>query len=354
MVPLIGESRAMTTFGLEILNLMRDGRYANPRVGIRKFFHEIGLLHSDETLAREITPDTIGFQIAPRINAAGRLDHANVAFELLMTDSGVRAVDLAHQLEGNNQARRDLTKSILEEAIAQFEAGDPESSIIFVLGENWPSGLNGLVASRLAERFGKPAFVATRQDDLIVGSGRSKPYYDMVAAMRACDRYFVKFGGHPMACGFSCQPDMFTDMREAMLKTFEKMTAGADTTPTIDIDITLALDRVDLKLCEELRRLEPYGQANKKPVFASLGVTIKKVQTIGSGGNHLKLLVYGETPKIRKLIGWRMAEGTDGINWSKELETGDRIDVAYNLEINEWNGRSEPQFTIVDVRRSSR
>jgi single-stranded-DNA-specific exonuclease len=351
MVPLLGESRAMTRFGLEILNLTKDGKFANPREGLKKFFEGIGILYSDGTLSKEIRPDTIGFQIAPRINAAGRLDHANVAYELLMTDSPTRAVDLAHQLEKNNNDRKDKTSEIIEYAVKQFETKDPVTPIIFILGNDWPSGLNGLVASRMVERYSRPAYVATIQDGIVVGSGRSKSYFNMIEAMQKNSDLFIKFGGHPMACGFSCAPDKFEEMSTAITKVFHDMTIGVDTTPTLDIDVEARLEDIDLDLCYELEKLEPYGQMNPKPLFVTNDVSVKEVQTIGKDHTHLKLTVYGETPKLYKMIGWKMA-GTDStINWSEELETGSVIDVVYRVDINEWNGRYEPQLTIVDIKK---
>ncbi len=344
MVPLLGESRVLTKYGLIILNKSK-------RIGMKKLLLETKLMNEDGSLAREITPDTIGFEIAPRINAAGRMDHANVAYELFITDSPTRAVDLAFQLNKNNQDRKLFTTELLEKAIEQYKESDTDLPIIFIIGDGWPTGLNGLIASRMVEKFSKPTLVMSEIDGEYTGSARSLPYFNMIEAMQVIGKYFLKFGGHPMACGYSFKPDKLDKIRDKLILEFEGQTKGKDTRPILHIDAETTLESITLDLCYELMKLEPYGQGNPRPVFMTKGVHIKEVQRMGKVNSiHLKLIVYGDTPKLIKMIGWRMAEGAN--NWADKLETGDIIDIVYEVGINHWNNHTEVQLTIVDIRKS--
>lgn len=346
MVPLLGESRTLTKYGLIVLNKTR-------RVGLQKLLLEARLLNDDGTVRKELSADTIGFQIAPRINAAGRMDHANVAYKLLMATDPTEAVDLAFALNQNNTDRQQVTEAITREAIAQIEATQADSPVLFAIGDDWPLGLVGLIASRLKEKYQKPA-IAMSRGAAIAGSCRSVPGFNMIAAMQEVPDLFLKFGGHPMACGFTLRdPGMYAEFQTAIIAKFTAAMTGQDLTPMVKIDAEITLEDIHWELYDILEKFKPFGQANEKPRYLARGVTVVGLEPVGADGKHLRVMVKHKTPKIRKTIGWNLCSGhSSGVNWCKELKTGDLIDIVFEIDVNEWNGNRELQLTIVDLRKS--
>lgn len=346
MVPLLGESRTLTKYGLIVLNKTR-------RIGLQKLLLEARLLNDDGTNRKEINADTIGFQIAPRINAAGRMNHANAAYNLLVTDSPTDAVDLAFALDQSNQDRQKMTEEIVKEAAKQIEIDQKNNPVLFAIGE-WPIGIVGLIASKLKERYQKPTIIMSK-GAAITGSGRSVPGFNMIGAMQEVPELFLKFGGHPMACGFTLKtPELLDEMKQTLIKKFNEKTAGEDMTPTLKIDAEIKLEDVNWDLFEHLEKFKPFGQANEKPRYAAYGLTIIGTEPVGKDGRHLRIIVNHTTPRARKLIGWNLCQETDThSDWSKELKKGEKIDMVFEIDINEWNGNRELQMTIVDLRKSS-
>ncbi len=345
MVPLLGESRTLTKYGLIVLNKTR-------RMGLQKLLLEARLMEQDGTLKREIDADTIGFRIAPRINAAGRMGHANVAYQLLVAESGTDAIDLAFALNTNNNDRQKKTEEFVSEAIAQINI-DPEAPIVFVKSTSWSTGIVGLIASRLKEKYGKPVIAMTNNQNEIVGSGRSIEGFNMIANLQAMPECFLKFGGHPMACGFTLKsPESFDEFKNKLTQNFLQQTKELDMTPTLTIDAELTLEDVNWELYDILDKFKPFGQANPKPRYKASGVTVVNLETIGKDGKHLRLNVKHQTPRVRKTIGWNLCgNGNGGTNWSKELTTGDTIDIVFEVDVNEWNGNRELQLLIIDLKK---
>lgn len=343
MVPLLGESRTLTKYGLIVLNKTR-------RIGLQKLLLEARLLNEDGTSRREISADTIGFQIAPRINAAGRMNHANVAYNLLMTTDPVEATNLAFELNKNNQDRQKTTEDIVAQAVRQIETEGLDQPILFALDKDWPLGIVGLIASRIKDRFQKPAIIMTENGG-ISGSGRSIPAFDMIGAMQEMSEYFLKFGGHPMACGFTLKDASLLDkMKQTLRQKFLEKTTGLDLTPTLTIDAEITLEEVNWELYDILEKFKPFGQANEKPTYVAYGLTVVGVEPVGADGKHLRIMVKHKTPKIKKTIGWNLTNGK--AKWGKELKAGDSIDMVFEININEWNGNRELQLTIVDLKKS--
>lgn len=344
MVPLLGESRTLTKYGLIVLNKTR-------RIGLQKLLLEARLLNDDGTNRKEINADTIGFQIAPRINAAGRMNHANAAYNLLVTDSPIDAIDLAFALDQSNQDRQKMTEEIVREAAKQIEIDQKNNPVLFAIGE-WPIGIVGLIASKLKERYQKPTIIMSK-GAAITGSGRSVPGFNMIGAMQEVPELFLKFGGHPMACGFTLKtPELLDELKNTLIKKFNEKTSGADMTPTLLIDAEIKLEDVNWDLFEHLEKFKPFGQANEKPRYAAYGLTIIGTEPVGKDGRHLRIIVNHTTPRARKLIGWNLCQETDThSDWSKELKKGEKIDMVFEIDVNEWNGNRELQMTIVDLRK---
>lgn len=351
MVPLLGESRTLTKYGLIVLNKTR-------RIGLQKLLLEARLMESDGTLKRELDADTIGFRIAPRINAAGRMGHANVAYKLLVAEAGTDAIDLAFELNNNNSDRQKKTEEYVAEAINQIKVNGSEAPVLFVLSDNWATGIVGLIASRLKEKFGRPVIAMTYNQGEIVGSGRSVEGFNLIATLQAMPEYFLKFGGHPMACGFTLMSsEILPEFKAALTARFMEVASTIDVTPTLAIDAELALEEVDWTLYDLLEKFKPFGQCNPKPRYVARGLTVVNVEPVGKEGKHLRINVKHQTPRIRKTIGWNLCGNNGGpdksreADWSKQLQPGDKIDMVYEVDVNEWNGNRELQLLIVDLKK---
>ncbi|HAT03837.1 MAG TPA: single-stranded-DNA-specific exonuclease RecJ [Candidatus Magasanikbacteria bacterium] len=343
MVPLIGESRTLTLYGLIVLNKTR-------RMGLQKLLLEARLMQEDGTKKRDFDTYTIGFQIAPRINAAGRMDHANVAYNLMMTQDASTAAELAYQLDKNNQDRQKTTDALVKEALKQIELETIRQPVLFVLGQGWSTGLVGLIAGKLKEKYYKPAIVMAENNGEITGSGRSIEGFNLVESLQSMPDCFTKFGGHPMACGFTLVQGKLEEFKQNLISKFEQKTTNMNLTPTLHIDAQIQLEDANWGLYDILQKFEPFGQANEKPKYLAKNVEIHKLEPVGKDNKHLRIIIRnGE--KTRKTIGWGLCND-NGTNWCKELKPGDIIDLVFEMDINEWNGNRELQLTIVDLKKS--
>ena len=346
MVPLIGETRTLTKFGLLVLNKTR-------RIGLKKLFIETGIAETDGTLKHAITEETIGFRLAPQINAAGRLDHANTAYKLMVAKSGAEGIDLAYALNEQNKERRALTLEYVDEARKQIIGKQDANPILFVYSDRWTTGIIGLIASRLKDEFHKPTIAMAPKQGEVTGSGRSIKGFSLIGAMQEIPEHFSKFGGHPMACGFSlANPEGMLDLRDALCERYTKNTKDVDMTPLLEIDAEIRLEDITWELYDSLELLTPFGQGNPKPQYMAKDVKIQKVEAMGKDARHLKLHLTHHTPVIRKAIGWSMCDSNAAQNWCNLLQNGDVIDIVFEIDINEWNGRRELRITLTDIRKS--
>lgn len=344
MVPLIGESRTLTKYGLIVLNKTK-------RVGLQKLMMEIRLMEADGSLKHEIDADTIGFRIAPRINAAGRMQHANVAYNLLVESRPTDAVDLAYRLDQNNTERQGMMDELIEKALEQADK-QGDSPILYIVGRGWPTGLVGLVASRLKEKYCKPTIVMSQSDEQIIGSGRSVEGFNFVLGMQSIPEQFLKFGGHPMAGGFTLSPETTIEtFRAALTAEYRKQTDGKSLVPKINIDAKLDLEQVTWELHDILDKFKPFGMGNPRPKYLAERVKVLSSEPIGKEGKHLRMTVQHTTNRVRKVVGWNLCSGAE-TNWSRVLKSGDFIDMIFEVSINEWNGNRELQLTIVDLKKS--
>lgn len=346
MVPLRGESRTLTKYGLIVLNKTR-------RLGLQKLLLTARLLNEDGSSKYSLDTDKIAFQIAPRLNAAGRVNHANVSYELLVTENPEEAAELAFELEKNNQERQKTTEDLFKKAVAQIEKG-AASSVIFVVGEDWPIGLIGLIAGKLKEKYQQPAIVMTTVNNEITGSGRSIEGFNLIESIREMSELFSKFGGHPMAFGFTLKTkDDFKKFCDKLTEKFIAKTAGMDLSATMTIDSELSLEMVNWELYDLLEKFSPFGQGNEKPKYLAKNLNVAGLEPVGNNGKHLRIMVREKNGKIRKTIGWRLCgDGGRDTNWCRELKIGDKIDLVYEIEVNQWNGNRELQLTITDIKKS--
>ncbi|MBU0597065.1 single-stranded-DNA-specific exonuclease RecJ [Patescibacteria group bacterium] len=348
MVPLLGESRTLTKYGLVVLNKTK-------RIGLQKLLLEARLVEENGDKKHELDTETIGFKIAPRINAAGRMNHANVAYNLMMTDDPIEAADLAFELNKNNQDRQKITENLVKQALEQIEKNQKDSPVLFVLGNGWSTGIIGLIAGKIKEKFYKPTLIMTENDGEITGSGRSIEGFSIVDALQSMPEHFSKFGGHPMACGFTLKSKSDIEpFKEKMVQKFNEVFSGEKPKSTILIDTQINLEDVNWELHDILEKFQPFGQSNEKPRYLAKGLSITSIKPMGKNGNHITLMVKHNTENIRKTIGWNLCAETDGhTNWCKTLKQGDKVDLVFEVDINEWNGNRELQLTIKDINLSS-
>ncbi len=337
VVPLIGENRVLETYGLQVLNKTR-------RPGL------LALIDAASLTPGSIDTESIGFAIGPRINAAGRMDHASLALRLLLAESQEEAQTLAKELERCNRERQDATKVMMAQAEKQLmerytmkELDQPEKSALFLWDEAWSPALVGLVAGRFLERFARPTVVVGSHEGTWIGSGRSVSSYDITAAMRlAGEGRLTRIGGHVQACGFALvDPEHLPKIAEDLHVHAADAFQSGRPTPTLLIDADLSLAQVDEAFIDEVKRLEPFGEGNPKPLFRSENLLVTKVDTIGSTQAHLRMVV-ADRGMMRKVIGFKLGNRID------ELHVGSRVDLVYHVSMNEWNGRKEVQLVMKD------
>lgn len=348
MVPLLGETRTLVRFGLTVLNKTR-----NP--GLRALMTIANLADERGKPKKNLTTETISFQLAPRINAAGRMDHANVAFALLIAQDDTEAAQLAAQLQQNNIDRQKLTEKLTLQARYQvIETKQENNPVIFVVGEGWPTGILGLIAGRVREEFNRPAIVMGKSEKEIVGSGRSHPSFNMIEAIKTMPEMFSKFGGHPQACGFSLKSfDVLGSFKTNLSQAAATSLEHTDLAPQLSIDVEVNLDEVNWKLYDLLQKFEPFGVANPEPLYAARGLTVVGVDPVGNDGKHLRLMVKHHSALIKKTIcfGFGNTE-KHPFDWKKNLHPGDKIDLAFTVGVNEWNGNRELQLEVKDIKKT--
>ncbi len=335
IMKLTGENRVLEKYGLLVLNKTR-------RQGLKKLIEIAGLN------GKELETWNIGWQIGPRLNAAGRINHATDAFELLTAEDETRAKELAEKLNSENQERQRISESVYWQAVEKIGKVENQK-ILFAVGEKWPPGIVGLAAGKLCSEHYRPTFVISRDGDQFVGSGRSTKELNITKALQAASEHLDRFGGHPQACGFSVKgEERLAKAIELMTEFAEKELAEQDLAPSLKIDVEISAADIDWQLVDDLEKFRPYGQGNEKPVFLSQKMQVIAAEQIGSAGQHLRLTANPQKgEKMVKLIGFRLGSRAE------KLMFGDLIDVVYEIGVNEWNGNREIQLRIVDLRMSN-
>jgi single-stranded-DNA-specific exonuclease len=331
---LTGETRTLVQKGIRALR-------STQRLGLKIMAELAGA--ALETL----TEETIGFTFAPRLNALGRLSDANPAVELLTTNNAARARVIAAQIEGLNAQRRLLTSQVTEAAEALLRA-DPSllsEPALLLAHPNWPGGVIGIVANRLAERYHKPTLLLTETEDGILrGSARSIEGLHITAAIAANKELLLGFGGHPMAAGLSLTKENLPAFRKGLNKAIEKQLGEiVREEPTLQIDAWLTLDEVNLTLAEGLELLAPFGAGNPELTLATRRVTLKSAQEIGKTREHLRLTVEDESGRTQSLLWWNGA--------GEELpETTSRVDIAYSVRASTYRGQRQVTLQFKEFR----
>ena len=332
IVPITGENRILTYYGLEVIN-------SNPRNGIKAIIHQIN--------KKKLTITDVVFIIAPRINAAGRIKHGNYAVELLTEMDFEVALDFAASIEKFNLERKELDKKITYEALQQIEsANEKEKFSTVVYSENWHKGVIGIVASRLIESFYRPTLVFTKSGNKLAASARSVKGFDVYEALNECSEYLEQFGGHKYAAGLTLDPKNYSAFKN---KFEEVVKASIDKNlliPEITIDLELELSEITPKFFRILQQMGPFGPQNMKPVFKTTSIRDNGYgKRVGSDKSHLKLsIIDGADQKTYNAIGFGLGNKIKSIK-------GD-FDIAYSLDENEWKGNTSIQLILKDLKNT--
>ncbi len=332
IMPLHGENRVIAQFGLAQLTCTR-------KAGLQALIHSAGLG------GRPLSSRDIGFGIGPRLNAIGRVDDAKIALDLLLTRDSIEAQSLASRLEQANTDRRQEQDRIFLEALEQVgRQGLADRACLLVDGTGWHSGVIGIVASKLVDRFNRPTIVIARDDETGLGKGsaRSIPAFDLFAAISACGEHLLEFGGHSHAAGLSMKLENLIGFSDAMNGIAGSKLTEEDLMPTIECDMEVDPADVTLELLHELESFEPWGSGNEEAVFVSRGLTILEAKRIGKEQQHLKLLVKSTGIEATEALIWREGERAD------QFAPGSVVDLCYKPEINRFNGRETVQFNVID------
>ena len=334
MMNLTGENRAIVKIGLRDLPRAKN--------------HGLRALMEVADCNAEMTSFDIGFRLAPRINAAGRMDEALTVVRLFEAATFEKAREYAATLDSRNRERQKVQKEISELALLEYveNAGAADQNYVAVIaGENWHRGVIGLASSRITEKLYRPSLVISLENDIGHGSARSIAGYHLLDGLDSCADLFEKFGGHAAACGFTIKRENIKTLREKLNRHAQENLSDEDLTPQLKIDAPVSSDTLNLELVEELKKLEPYGIGNPKPVFVTKHLFLTDAPFVMKE-KHLKLKLADQNGKRFEAVWW------DGVDKSQgqTLKPQTGIELAYTAEANSWNGNTRLQLVVQDLK----
>lgn len=352
LVPLVGENRLLVTKGLEILN-------NNRRLGLNALNKIIG--RQDKALEAW----NIAWQLGPRLNAASRIGHANSAFSLLTTNNEKEAKDLAEELNRRNIARQEITEQIMSQVEAEIDSNNLKNIIIGLAQEDqfWNEGVIGLVAGKICEKYYRPTLIISRiveeaefdqnNDSFkalkttFKGSGRSVEGFNLIEAIEKAANYLDKYGGHPMACGFSLNDEKnYNKFVEIISQEADKIKADI-LIPKLKLEAQISLADINIKLAEEINKLAPFGQNNSEPKLTSKALILEDIVYVGSNNQHVKLKFAQRNNNQLNSI---EAIFFNGYKVTETMVVGQEYDLAFYVDINEFNGKRSVQLKIIDIK----
>lgn len=326
VVPLTGQNRIYVHHGLKQLS-------GSSKAGIEALKQVAGINGT-------VNCGQVGFRLAPRLNAAGRMESAVPGVDLLLSNDPVKSRQIAEELDAANSERQNIERSIFEDAIKQIDNSSvyPDCFTLVLASENWHQGVVGIVASRLVERYNRPTIlIAINLDGSAKGSGRSIHGFHLLDALRPCEKLLDRFGGHRYAAGVGLKADNIDAFKEAFEAEAAARINHEDLIPRLEVDAEVLPEDIDIELVGELKKLEPFGSGNPEPVLMMRGMSVVERRIVGDSHLRLRLSRNGRSFNA---IAFRMAErNTDGL-----------LDIAFYPEMNEWNGNSTLQLKIKDMR----
>jgi len=331
IMPLLGENRRLVLAGLNIMN-------AFPRPGVRALIETSGLKPGDVDAA------ALGFRVAPRVNAAGRLDDPNIAYQLLMSDTYEQAFALAAEVNRLNEERQALTRTFEIEAHelvqAQFESGE---YALVCGGDDWPGGIVGLVAGKLAQAYNRPTLVYRRNEGMVSGSGRSIQGFNLLGALQACDDVFERYGGHQAAAGFSLPADRLDELIERFQLAVRETLPPERLEPILWIDGYLKPETICYDFARSLERLAPFGAGFQYPTFAAKSLRLTESRQLGVEGQHwrARFRAFGSVPVEAVFF--------DHGQLSSQFRVGQSLDAAFRLKRSRWDGYWKLEMELLDV-----
>ena len=335
LVPLVEENRILARSGIKRLKTTK-------RQGIRALIQASGI-----TLGEDITPTDISFRLGPRINASGRLADASLPLNMLLSEDFTTCFRAACELNDINKERQEIERTVFESALKKIADeklfDDP---CIIVYDSNWHPGVVGIIAGKLCREFSRPVIVFGEQNESFTkGSGRSVTGLDLVECLGDCTEFLGSWGGHPMAVGVSVRENAMLEFRKKLNSVIRrKMEEGLSFEPEVNISMVLDYDDICFELLDELEIMHPFGEGNRDPVFALMGVTLTKQPEIFGGGQNFKFQLPLNGGGWLGAIAWRMVSNIPPI--------GEKLDFAIHLSWNRWNKRKIPQATVVAWRKS--
>lgn len=328
VVPLTGENRVLASFGLKVLSRTRN-------IGLR------ALMDVSAVDPATITSQDLGFRLGPRLNAAGRIEHASLAIKLLNSTDQTDAIVLAEKLNHLNTNRRDLTEKIVREAELQAKTMSADK-ILVLASQSWSHGVVGIVASRISECFGKPTIVMQIDGEIAKGSARSVGDFSIINALHSAKSKLIKYGGHDFAAGLTVSTSNIDWMRQKLNNFANQF--DFDYTKQYLIDLSISAKLINLDSYNDIERLAPFGRDNGEPNLVS-ELTLKSIRPIGKELNHLKF-TFATDEAIKSGIAFGRGEKWPWL----ENAIGQKVEVAYRLIKNEWKGRVEVELEVIDLR----
>lgn len=333
IVPLDGENRTLASLGLEQLN-------NSPRPGFKAIINQVRI--------EELTLSNVIFMIAPRINAAGRMNHGSQAVELLVENDASRARKICSQIEQNNTERRSVESKITQEALDQIiHLKEEKAASTVVYDEHWHKGVIGIVASRLIDTYYRPTLVFTKSGDQLAASARSVKGFDIYKAIDACSDHLIQFGGHKYAAGVTLKPEQYDSFKKAFEAYVLLNLEEGLKTPSVSIDMELRLEDINPKFYRILKQFAPFGPENWAPTFISKGVEDSGyAKTVGEDDKHLKARFSQDMAYDTDAIGFDLGKHLNLITGRK------KVDIVYSLDHNTWQGTTSIQLKLKDLKAS--
>lgn len=332
VVPLLDENRVLAKYGLTVLNKTKN-------LGLQKLI-KIAALDK-----KPIGSYQVGFQIGPRINAPGRIDHATKSFELLVTEDENEASELAHSLNEKNEERQMQMERVFEEAAIKIEKEKLAKKKIIVVAGKWPKGVIGPTASRIAEKYSRPSILFSVDGNTMVGSARSVSEINILELIESQEKLLMKFGGHKYAAGVTVDQKKYKKFIEGVNKQADNKISEEKLLKKIKIDTGVSLKELSKKLYEKIILFEPFGMGNPKPVFSAENIDLENLRFVGREEKHLSFLAKEKNEAIKSIC-------FDAPVDCSIINTKAKWNIAFSLDINVWNNEENLNLNIIDLKQS--